>query len=139
MKPFFWCIYNHSFAYLPRDTGKYLHALSGDISILLLVFQLLIAIRNDFEFFRVNPFVNTSGLIILGDQKYYIPRRRITIILDTVIRLPLLLMYEITDPFMTWAVFDQLFRFGKDVKKTRLKKSINKRGSYVIHGENDDD
>ena len=101
MKPFFRWFYNHSFAYLPRYTGKYLHALSGDISILLLVFQLLIAIRNDFEFFRFNPFVNMSGLIILGDQKYYIPRRRITIILDTVIRLPLLLMYEITDPFMT--------------------------------------
>ena len=134
VKPVFLWIYRHTFAYIPRETGNYLRALCGDVSILLILFQLLIKIRDDIEFYRINPFVNTSGLIILGDQRYYIPRKKITIYLDTVLRLPLILVYEITDPFMTWAVWDHYFRPGHDLKKIKLKKSINKRGSYVIAG-----
>ena len=124
VKPVFLWIYRHTFAYIPRETGNYLRALCGDVSILLILFQLLIKIRDDIEFYRINPFVSTSGLIILGDQRYYIPRKKITIYLDTVLRLPLILVYEITDPFMTWAVWDHVFRSGHDVKKIKLINAV---------------
>ena len=56
------------------------------------------------------------------------------IALDRVRKPPFVLLYEITDPWETAAVFDQLGRFGNDIRKVPLTRNINKRGSYVIVG-----
>ena len=111
-----------------------LRVICGDLSLAITCFELLLLFRADYDQMMLNPFVNTSGLIILGDQRYFIPRRPRTIFLDRILKLPLVLMYEITDPWLTAAVFDQLFRWGPDIKKIRLTRSVHKRGSYVIAG-----
>ena len=132
--PFFKSIHKHILLRVPRGVSKVLRIICGDLSVAITFFQLLLLFRSDFEFLQLNPFVNESGLIILNDQRYFIPRRPRTIFLDRILKLPFVMMYEITDPWVTAAAFDQLFRWGDGIKKIKLTRSVNKRGSYVIAG-----